>query len=151
MRNALIPFETRTSSLFDEFRREVDELMSRFFDRPQQEARDVTPWFSPTCNLAESESEYEVTLDLPGLKPEDFNVELRHGELWITGERKLEEEQQGKTWHRVERQYGQFKKMIRLGEDVDPEGIDAQYRDGVLRITVPKTEVSKPRKIAVKG
>ncbi|MEX0718004.1 MAG: Hsp20/alpha crystallin family protein [Planctomycetaceae bacterium] len=111
----------------------------------------MAQWFAPECNLAESETEYEVTLDLPGLKPDDFNVELQHGDLWITGERKHEAEQKGKTWHRVERQYGQFRKMIRLGEDVDPEGIDAQYRDGVLRITVPKTEISKPKKIAVKG
>ncbi|MEX0704552.1 MAG: Hsp20/alpha crystallin family protein [Planctomycetales bacterium] len=150
----LIPFETRMPSLFDDFRREVDDLMHRFFER-EGDGRETTRWFAPEANLCETETAYEVTLDLPGVKPEDFNVEFKHGELWITGERKHEEEQEeekeGRTWHRVERHFGEFRKMFRLGEDADPDRIDAEYHDGVLRVTVPKTEISKPKKITVKS
>lgn len=148
MTTSLTPFETRVPSIFGDFRREVDTLMDRFF---RGEDGGEMRWFSPTANVAETEKAYEVTLDLPGLKPDDLHVELKHGDLWITGERKEEKEEQGKTFHRIERHHGEFRRVIRLGEDVDSEHVDAEYKDGVLRITVPKTESTISRRIEVRG
>jgi HSP20 family protein len=112
---------------------------------------EVSQFFSPETNFAETETQYEITLDLPGVKPEDFNLEFDDGQLWITGERKEEEVEKGKTFHRVERSYGQFRRGVSLGPDVDPEKIEATYKDGVLTVIVPKAPTSCPRKIEVKG
>jgi HSP20 family protein len=111
----------------------------------------VSKCFAPDTNLAETDSQFEVTLDLPGMKPEDFNLEFNDGQLWITGERQQEEEEKGKTYHRVERSYGHFRRGISLGPDVDPEKIEATYKDGILTVVVPKAPAACPRKIEVKG
>lgn len=145
--NALMPYNTRFG-LLDDFRKEVDQMMSRFFHGTESPA--ATQW-APRLNLAETETSYEVSAELPGMKPEDVEVELRHGDLWISGRREEETEQQGKTWHRVERYYGQFRRVVRLGDDVDPEKVEAEYKDGILKITVAKSEQARTRKIEVKG
>ena len=150
MTTSLIPFETRYPEMFEDFRREVDGLMNRFFDRDSLRSSDGSGWFSPSINVAEAENSYEITVDLPGMKPDDFNVELRDGDLWISGERKQEHEETKKSWHVSECRYGQFRRMIRLGDDVQPDQINAEYVDGVLKVTVPKSETSKPRRIPVK-
>jgi HSP20 family protein len=132
---------------FENFRREMDELFEQFFG---PEAGREMPVFAPRTNLAETEKEYEITVDLPGLKPEDFSVELKDNCLWITGERKQEHQEEGKTYHRIERVYGQFRRVIPLEAPTDPEKIQAEYKDGVLRIVVPKEESAQPKKIPVK-
>ena len=134
--------------MMEDFRREFDQVVSRFFNGADEQG--VAFW-TPRTDLAETESGYDVSLDLPGLKPDEFDVELRHGDLWITGRRHDEHEESGKTWHRVERHNGQFRRVIRLGDDVNPEGVNAEYKDGVLRIHVPKSEAAKSRKIEVKA
>jgi len=134
--------------MMEDFRKEVDQLMSRFLNGSEES--EISYW-TPQANLAETQEGFEVTLDLPGLKPEDFNVELRHGDLWISGQRSEEHEKSGKTWHRVERHFGEFRRVIRLGDDVNSESVSAEYKDGVLRIHVPKSETAKSRKIEVKG
>lgn len=149
MTTSLAPFETRMPGLFSDLRRDVDNLMDRFFERGN--GHELASWFKPSINLAENDKQYEVTVDLPGIKPDEFDVELKHGDLWITGERKEESEEKGKKWHRLERRYGQFRRVIRLGEDVDAEQVDAEYKDGVLRIIVPKTENSQTKHIKVKS
>jgi len=75
---------------------------------------------------------------------------LKEGQLWITGERRQESEEKGKTYHRVERQYGRFQRVIPLPAAVNPEKIDAEYKDGVLHITLPKDETAQPKRIPVK-
>jgi HSP20 family protein len=147
MNTSLIPFGTRFG-LLDDFRTEVDQMMSRFFhgtDTPE-----MAQW-TPRVNLAETDQAYEVTVDLPGLKLEEIDVELRHGDLWITGQRQEQHEEKGKTWHRVERHYGQFRRVVRLGDDVNPERVDAEYKDGVLKVSVAKSEQARTKKVEVKG
>jgi HSP20 family protein len=143
MSTSLVPF-----GLTHDLRREFDGLMQRFFQN--EEPRDVVVW-APRLNLSETDQKYEVSLDLPGMKPENIDIELKQGELWITGTRQGEKEENGKAWHRVERFYGEFRRVVRLGEDVDPENITAEYNDGVLTVSVPKTELARTRKIAVKS
>jgi len=149
MLHSLRPFSGRLG-LFDEFRKEMDSLFGHLpVCEGGGELPQTTVW-NPRLNVSENEKEYEVTVDLPGMKPDEFDVELKHGDLWITGERKTDEQNQGKTWHRVERFYGQFRRVIRLGDDVDPENVDAECKDGVLHITVPKAEVARTKRIEVK-
>jgi HSP20 family protein len=136
-----------TPRIFESFRHEMDRLMDRFFHTDGGEVG----WFSPRTNLAETESCYEVSLDLPGMKAEDVNIELRDNELWITGERKEEKEEKGKAYHRIERQYGQFRRVIPLATPVEGDKVSAEYKDGVLRITVPKSEKARPKRIEVKS
>ena len=83
------------------------------------------------------------------MKPEEVNVEFKDDALWITGERKHESEEKGKTFHRVERHYGSFRRIIRLGTDVNPETINANYKEGVLTVTTAKTEAARPKRIEV--
>lgn len=149
MTTSLVPFGTRFPHVFGDFRREMDTLMDRFLRG--EDGWDVPSWYNPLANVAETEKHYEITLDLPGLKPEDVHVEFKHGDLWISGERKEETEEKGKTYHRIERQYGEFRRVIRLGDDVNPDKVEAQYQDGVLRVTVPKSESSLTKRITVKG
>jgi HSP20 family protein len=146
---ALAPWDIRTPRLFDRFRHEMDRLFEDFFVGEEEEGREVI--FAPRTNVAETETEYEITVDLPGMKAEDVDVELKDGHLWITGERKCEKEEKEKTYHRIERTYGQFRRVIPLEEKVKPEEICAEYKDGVLRLTVPKHEASLPKKITVKS
>lgn len=147
MSTALTPFGTRFGMLAD-FRNEFDQMLSRFFDDAPPQA--LAQW-TPRVNLAETDQAYEVTVDLPGMQPKDFEVELRHGDLWISGQREEESRQEGKAWHRVERHYGQFRRAIRLGDDVDVDSIDASYKDGVLHISVAKSERARTKKIEVKA
>jgi len=145
---ALAPWDVRGTRWFDNLRREMDDLFDQFLGG---EAGNGGAVFAPRANLAETEQNYELTLDLPGMKPDDFHVELKDRELWITGERRQEAEQKGKTYHRIERAYGQFRRVIPLAADVDPDKVEAEYHDGVLRVTVPKSEAAQPRKITVKS
>ena len=101
-------------------------------------------------NVSETDKHFEVVVDLPGLKADEFTVEFRQGDLWISGERKEEKEVKGKTWHRVERHYGQFRRVLPLGENVDSEHIEAEYKEGTLHVIVPRTEVVQPKKVKVK-
>src|SRR5690606_15424105 len=114
---------------------EIDEVLDRFFDSPEEGNGDRLSW-TPRVNLAESDTRYEVSVDLPGVKPEDIDVEIRHGDLWITGSRSGESEEKGRTWHRVERFHGEFRRVVRLGDAVDTENVSAEYENGVLRISV---------------
>jgi HSP20 family protein len=129
--------------------REFENLMERFFG-PEENRWLGWPTSVPPANVAETEENVEVTVELPGMKPEEVHVEFKNGELWISGERKAETEEKGKAFHRVERSYGEFRRVIPMPAAVNEEKIEAEYREGVLRITVPKTEESKPRHIRVK-
>jgi HSP20 family protein len=133
---------------------EMNELMGRFFGREEGwgwgDGLEKLEAFTPRMNLVETENAYEVTVELPGIKPEEFNVEFKEGALWITGHRKEEKEEKGKTFHRVERHFGEFRRMIPLPGAVNEEKVEAAFKEGLLTVTVPKAEIVKPRHIAVK-
>jgi HSP20 family protein len=131
--------------------RDMEELMDRFF-------RDEDVWwklpeeeFAPKVDIAETEKGYEVTMDLPGIDPKDLTVEIREGALWISGERKEEKEEKGKTFHRMERHYGAFRRAIPLDLPVDREKVEAKYHEGVLKVTVAKTPEAETKRIEVKA
>jgi HSP20 family protein len=133
------------------FERDMENWMNRFFGggmMPWSETEEMM--FTPEVNLAETDNEFEVSVELPGLKPEDVHVELSNGNLVISGEKKEEKEEKGKTFHRIERHFGEFRRTIPLDVPVEEEKIDASFRDGVLTVMLPKSEQAKPKSIEVK-
>lgn len=147
MFGTLVPRIERLPRPLVRFEREMENLMERFFNPDDG-------WlvgFIPAANVVETETAYEVTLELPGMKPEDFKVELNNVDLWVTGEKREEKEEKGKTFHRVERTYGEFRRVIPLPGEVAEAKIEAEYKEGVLKIPVPKTEKAKRRRVEVKS
>jgi HSP20 family protein len=106
--------------------------------------------WAPPVNIAETEDNYTITAELPGLNKDDIKVTYQNGILTIQGERKEEKEDKNKDWHRVERVYGTFERSFRLPMPVRAEQIQAEFKDGVLTLTVPKAEEAKPKQIEVK-
>lgn len=112
-------------------RREMDQLMDRFFDwRPSRSWPGDGGWV-PTLDVSETDKEVIVTAELPGMDPKDVDLSLNDSQLTIRGERKKEEEEKGENFHRVERQYGSFQRVVQLPTDVDTEKVDAKDKDGV--------------------
>lgn len=142
----LTPWKARVP-FFAEVERELPVLWERFLG--PEEWMGFGPGFVPRTNVVETPEAFEVTLELPGLKPEEFKVEMHGGELWVTGEKKEEKEEKGKTFHRIERRHGEFKRVIPLPENVNAEKVAAEYKEGVLRIAVPKTEQPKTKQVPV--
>jgi HSP20 family protein len=105
--------------------------------------------FMPHTNVAETENGFEVTVELPGMKPEEVTVEMKDGRLWIAGEKKEEKEEKGKTFHRVERRYGEFRRVVPLPVAVDEDRVEAKFTEGVLRINVPKAAQVLPKQVKV--
>ncbi len=109
----------------------------------------VRPW-APAVDITEDEDALVLQVDVPGIDLKDIDIRLENGTLTVKGERRFErKENGGRGYHRMERSYGTFARSFALPETVDPEKIRADYKDGVLTITVPKKEVAKPRTIKV--
>lgn len=96
-----------------------------------------------SSDLSETDGGYELEVDLPGLKREDVAVDYANGTLTISGERSDEREEQRKGYYLSERSYGSFRRSFRVPEDVQPDRIDAQFKDGVLTVTLPRSEESQ--------
>ena len=145
----MLPATGRFTGMFDQMEREMRDLMEGFTGTDGGEL--TTMKFVPSIDLVERENEFEVTVDLPGLKPKQVTVEFKDGALWITGERKEEKEEKDKTYHRIERSYGEFRRVLPLSSAVKDDEIEAKFTDGVLKVLVPKTEEAKTRRIEVKS
>ncbi len=129
------------------WRGEMEDLLSRFWEVERE-------WFggeiSPSVDVAETDKTLEVRMDIPGVTAKDIDIRLNHNVLTVTGERKEEKEEKGKSFHRVERRSGNFSRTVTLPCAVAEDEVAAEYRDGVLAITLPKTEEAQTRKIKVK-
>jgi HSP20 family protein len=126
--------------------RELDEIRGRF-DRllgigGGREELATGDW-SPACNVSETDNEYRVQAELPDVKKEDVRVTLEQGALCIAGERREEREQKGEKYHRREVSYGSFMRRFGLPEDADPDRVEATFKDGMLRVVVPKVSQGK--------
>jgi len=102
----------------------------------------------PALDIHESGENITVSLEVPGLKKEDFEISLDDGQLTVSGERKVEV-REGETTLRSERAQGRFSRTVRLNTPVKADAVSATYTDGVLVVTLPKSEEAKPRKIAI--
>jgi HSP20 family protein len=106
--------------------------------------------FLPAVDVAENDAQYTITVELPGAKKDDVHVELREGMLVIHGEKKSEREEKKDRGRYLERSYGSFSRSFSLPADADADRLVASFKDGVLKITLPRTEEAKPRQIAIK-
>jgi HSP20 family protein len=136
--------------------RELEELqtrMNRLFGETafgrSDEPLPFADW-APAVDIQETDKEFAVKADLPEVKKEDVKVELHDGVLSIEGERKQEKEEKGKKFHRVERRYGQFIRRFALPTDVDPAKVHAEFKDGVLNVTLPKAPNGKGSAVQIK-
>ena len=134
-------------------RDEMDDLFGRFFgdwgDWPALTAP-RGDWL-PAVDVAEQENAIVVKAELPGLKPDDVEITVQGNTLTITGQKKEETEEKKDNYYHVERRYGSFRRDIPLPGGVDADKVEATCKDGVLTVTVPKTEEAKPKKVQVKG
>ena len=133
-----------------EARLNMNRLFHNFFEdnsgRWPQDARSVVP----AVNLEETEEAYKLTAELPGLAKEDISITLEENVLCLKGEKKASEEVDSKNFHRSERSYGKFQRSFELPGTVDRNKIEANYKDGVLTVSVPKAEEAKPKQIEIK-
>ena len=106
--------------------------------------------WSPSVDVYQDEHKIVVKADVPGLEKKDFDIAVVDHHLTIKGERKNENEVKEENYHRTERVYGTFQRSFELPATVDTEKIQAEYKDGVLELTLPKKEEAKPKQIAVK-
>jgi HSP20 family protein len=148
MTRTLTPFVTRLPRLM-EFETDFPKWMAEVFGtEPGFFGKEGK--FMPEANMVETDKALEVTVELPGMKPEEVKLEIREGALWVTGEKKEEKEEKGKTFHRVERRTGMFRRIFQLPVEVMEEKVDAQFVEGVLKVTLPKAEKVAPKQIEIK-
>jgi HSP20 family protein len=108
------------------------------------------PDWSPLVDISEDDKEYLVKADLPEMKKEDVKVTVENGVLSISGERKSEKEEKRKKFHRIERSYGTFLRTFTLPDNADSTKIAAEFKEGVLKVHLPKIPATKPQHVEVK-
>ena len=119
------------------------DTVARLLGEPGQR-----PW-TPSVDIMETDGELVLKADLPDVNLKDIDIQIENGTLTLKGERKFEKEAKGVGFHRLERSYGSFARYFSLPETVDAERVKADYRQGVLTITLPKKEAAKPRSVKV--
>ena len=139
-----------TDDLFQTWRR-----LGRLLDDPSSpwgwanESGAITSAWIPPCDIVEDSHALKVTLEVPGIRPEDVKVNLENNVLTIRGEKKQQETEKTERFHRYERTYGVFERSFTLPTTVDPDRITARVESGVLHIEIPKVEKARPREIPV--
>ncbi len=128
---------------------EMNRLFNSFFDTPTPaNGRALRRWV-PAMDLVETESDFVLKADLPGMSESDVHIEVEDNILTISGERKSETEDRKAGYYRVERSFGSFRRGLTLPEGVDPESVKATFVNGVLEVTVPKPAQQVPRKVQI--
>ena len=133
--------------LFD-LQRSINELFDSSMNQSADEGSALSTW-TPVVDVYEDNDSFLIKVELPEVKREDVKVNLNDNILSLTGERRFENEDKREGYHRVERSYGQFYRSFTLPPNVNAEGINAEFKDGVLRLTLPKKEEAKPKQIEV--
>lgn len=128
---------------------EMDDLFRGFFSDWDWPVWSGSRW--PAIDIAEKDNEFVVKAEVPGCEADDIDISVHGNMLTISGEKKQEEEKKEKGYYHMERSYGSFRRDLNLATDVDPSKIEATCKDGILTITLPKSEKAKAVKIKVKG
>jgi HSP20 family protein len=132
---------------------DIQTRLNRLFNErtfPSTDEALFTADWMPAVDVEETEKEYLIKADLPDVKREHVKVTVNDGMMTMEGERKLEKEEKGKTFHRIEREYGRFVRRFTLPDGVDEAKVMAEFKDGVLNVHVPKSPVMKPKAVEVK-
>ena len=141
------------SSPMTSLRGEIDDLLGRFVSNWDGEGV-FSSDFTPSLDLSETDDAIHVEMDVPGMKADEIDIEITDGVLYVSGEHKEEKEEtkgNGRKYHRVERRSGSFARAVSLPCGVKEDKVKAEYSDGVLTISAPKSKEAKRRKIPVKG
>ena len=120
-----------------------DEALERFWGSGRAQA------WNPAVDIYENKDNVVVKAELPGIDPKEVEISVEDGTLYLKGERKSEEEEKRDGYQRLERAYGSFARAFSLPDSVDSEKVLAEYRDGLLTVTLPKREESKPKKVKI--
>ena len=130
---------------------DLQDEFNRFFEDFGLGSAVAQEDFSPAMDIRETDEAYIVEADVPGIKREDVKIEINDDVLTIKGERKVEQEENKKDYRRIERQYGSFRRSVSIPSGIQHDAVEAKFDDGVLRVTLPKREDTKPRRIEVKA
>jgi HSP20 family protein len=134
--------------------REMNDLFDRFFGGRSGELLEPFGGFGgtffPLTNISETSDNVIVTAEVAGIDPKDIDISVTGDVLTVKGEKRQEKETKEEAWHRVERSYGSFERTFRLPSAVVVDKVAADYKNGVLRITLPKTEESKRREVKIR-
>ncbi len=141
----VLPIRREEADPFRDFQRQMNRLFDDFFgDFPVMDRGREPGWaaagFVPRVDISETDQEVRVSAELPGMDEKDITVELRNDMLTIRGEKKSEQDERGRNWHRREQIHGSFQRSLGLPAGVETEKAKAQFRKGVLTVTVPKRE-----------
>jgi len=128
---------------------DVDRCFDNFFNSDYKLSDGIST-IRPVVNVEETENDFHILAELPGMDKKDIQISIEDGTLSINGEKKNVKESKDKNYHRVERSYGKFHRSFKLPNGIDLEKIDADYKNGILNISLPKSEEAKPKQIEVK-
>jgi len=127
--------------------RRFSDIMDEFFNEAIATRRRT---FVPSIDVSETDNQYQIDVEIPGMNKDDINLNVENNMLTISGERTFEQEEDGKQYHKKENRYGSFSRSFRLPENIDSESVDANYENGLLHITVDKSEEKVKKKIEIK-
>jgi HSP20 family protein len=131
-------------------RREMDRLWDSFFQRgPARRVEEGAEWL-PSLDVSETKNDIVVKAEVPGMDAKEIDISLSGDTLTLKGEKKQEKEEKAENYHLIERSYGAFTRSIRLPVNVQSDKISASYKNGVLKITLPKSEEAKTKEIKIK-
>lgn len=136
------------SDLFN-VQKEMSRMLSNFFTNDDETLTGLQNWY-PSADISEGKDAYTVRVELPGVTKDDVKITLQENVLTIQGEKKQESETKDTNYHRLERSYGSFSRSFRLPTLVKADKIDANYKDGVLSIVLPKADEAKTKEIEIK-
>ena len=129
---------------------EFDRLFDNFLNIKRMDTELMPFEWAPVTNIREDDGNYFVDMEIPGMKKDEIKISFKDGLLNISGERKEEKEKKDKYTHFMERHYGSFCRSFSLPYEVKEDKIDANYKDGILKVVLPKTEEVKVKEIAIK-
>jgi len=130
------------------FQNDFDRLFNSFINIPEEETSLST--FSPSVDIEEKEKEFRIIAELPGLSKEEITINIKDNLLSISGEKKQEKKTEDENYHRTERIFGSFQRTFRLPEYADQDNIAAEYKNGILNVSIPKLEESISKNVEIK-
>jgi len=128
---------------------EMNRLFDDFFGRPITRPEWTEPAWCPCVDVSETKDDVIINTEIPGMSKDDVKVSIQDNVLTLSGEKKQEKEEKDSNYHRLERSYGSFSRSFTLPTTVQPDKVKAAYKDGILRITLPKSEEVKPKQIPI--
>jgi HSP20 family protein len=134
---------------FEKMRKETDRFWDSFVPAALKRTDDSGEWL-PSLDVSETKNEIVVKAEVPGMDPKDIDISLSNGTLTIKGEKKQEREKEEEDYHLVERSYGSFMRSIMLPTEVKQDKINASYKNGVLKVVLPKSEETKKKEVKIK-